>query len=107
MKFTAIILSVLVLLLSAMPCAEDMVISKYSEIVEHNEGDSHSHENSGELCSPFCSCSCCSQHMVTAVAVVSFIPICYHQEDIITQSFYKSKLPLNVYSSIWQPPKLV
>ncbi|MDB5255459.1 MAG: hypothetical protein JWM14_154 [Chitinophagaceae bacterium] len=67
---------------------------------------SHSHEEDDmDTCSPFCICSCCNTASVLQTYFVSFdFPkVIHHQKN---HSPYLASMPLPVYNSIWQPPKL-
>ncbi len=108
MKFITILLSVLLLSLSCLPCADKKVNSsdKTSVVFTSNQGD-HSHDNEIDLCTPFCMCSCCGSLVVSYIApnAINF--------PIVTSSIksavpsYKSILSANFYGSIWQPPQIV
>jgi hypothetical protein len=58
MKFFATILSLYILLLTAIPCVdhpEDHTLQKIE--ITQSATDNHQHE--GDQCSPFCTCDCC------------------------------------------------
>ncbi|HEX8016016.1 MAG TPA: DUF6660 family protein [Flavobacterium sp.] len=108
MKLTNTILSIVILILSCMPCA-DMGINSFahtkSELV--SKQDNHSHEKENDLCSPFCICSCCGSQMASYSRPMAIdFPIPF--KDIETQlPTYQSIFTSNFYGSIWQPPQLV
>lgn len=61
-------------------------------------------EHSMEICTPFCSCTCCATHFLSnelepALNIVAVINTVYtvHKESKISSAII----------SIWQPPKLV
>ncbi|WBL25305.1 DUF6660 family protein [Zunongwangia sp. HGR-M22] len=62
MKFIGIILAVLFLSLSFLPCSDVA-----SDNEEHTHVvESHSdHDGAVDLCTPFCYCQCCHNHMMT------------------------------------------
>ncbi|HSZ71345.1 MAG TPA: DUF6660 family protein [Cytophagaceae bacterium] len=66
----------------------------------------HSHEEDDmDTCSPFCICACCSTASVLETDALTFIfPRVIHQQKNHTP--YLASMPLPVYHSIWQPPKL-
>ena len=107
MKFLNIILSIYLVALSCLPCADMEVNSAGHSLVAHQlEQDSHSHDKENDLCSPFCVCNCCGSQIVSffKVETVSFTVV---SKSIKTQlPTYKSILTSNFYGSIWQPPQI-
>ena len=103
MKFLACIMSLYILVLIAVPCAdhpEDHVLVK-NEIVSGTHQD---RDHAGDQCSPFCTCDCCVS------------PILYQDHTLIFQCFtvllgtYLPEYSVESISfypgSIWQPPQL-
>ncbi len=103
MKWFFILLSVYIIFIATMPCADetDNCTKTHKELI--NDNKNHEDKNAPDTCSPFCVCSCCN---VTVIfnhfffdcnlfkSLESFI-ISYYQDSI---SFY--------YHPIWQPPKI-
>ena len=58
MKAVAIFLSFYIVLLSAIPCVDE-VRHNASQKVELSPNTTNSHPNDIDHCSPFCSCQCC------------------------------------------------
>lgn len=60
MKFLAFIMSIFILALSIIPCADvdASSLKEKSNMDIHLSHNSH-HENTKDVCSPFCCCSCC------------------------------------------------
>ena len=62
-KLLNIILSIYLVALSCLPCA-DMEVSSAAHTDAHelakttHDSEGHSHGNDKDLCSPFCSCNC-------------------------------------------------
>ena len=90
-----------------MPCADmEMNNSDQLSMEFRPNNDTDSHQNHIDLCSPFCTCNCCSAQiltyfMVTAVNFSIAIPIIKSPLPN-----YKSILYSNFYGSIWQPPQI-
>lgn len=107
MKFVNVILSIVFLILSSMPCA-DMEAGSITQLsIEFRTNhDSNSHDNHIDLCSPFCTCNCCNAQVLTYFMVTTInFPIV--TEIIKTQlPLYKSISYSNFYGSIWQPPQI-
>jgi len=103
MKFLAIILSVLTITLSAIPC-DDEIVSNMGNIVTISAESPSEDFDLGDLCSPFCTCVCC--------ATVVIEPI-FSQEDSV-QDAENSELNTSYIFSfsrdfsnrIFQPPRV-
>ena len=101
MKYVAVILSVYVLVLTAMPCVDVYAANTDSVSIELTKQNPNP-ANDVELCSPFCFCHCCQTLSFPSFFQISFINLV--------------KVPLNIelkelsFSSpiapIWQPPKI-
>ncbi|WP_218330750.1 DUF6660 family protein [Hydrotalea lipotrueae] len=103
MKIIAFILSIIVLVLSCMPCtdgANAMGNAKQVVVKQSHQQDNHSKTDS---CSPFCSCSCCSGTPIpqTLGKLVLFKPESTKKYNPFYSSFIEG-----VSLSIWQPPQL-
>ena len=106
MKFFAYIFSIYILALSVMPCsdASNDCRSK-TEVAER--ADAHSHKNdTNDICSPFCTCTCCS-----VSANPKFTPFSIKIAKLVVVS--KLTFPnrefsfvSNFYGNIWRPPKI-
>ncbi|MES2573875.1 MAG: DUF6660 family protein [Bacteroidota bacterium] len=104
MKITNIILSIILLLLSCMPCADVEVseVSHSSHDVTSNT-DKHSHDTN-DACSPFCVCSCCGSQVFVYYTHYNFS---FFRNIIDTKvPEYQSLLASSYFGSIWQPPQL-
>ncbi len=110
MKLLNYILSIYLVALSCLPCA-DMEISsaahKAVEISANHDEKSYNHDKENDLCSPFCNCNCCGSQIVSyfKITTFSFTPI---KRSIKTQlPSYTSIVTSNFFGSIWQPPQIV
>lgn len=87
-----------------MPCGDiqDCNVKVESKISATDNHQQHNHD--AESCTPFCSCSCCAASVFfspfakTQAAQVAFQSTKYSLYDVAFNS--------EVFSSIWQPPKL-
>ncbi len=90
------------LAMALIPCA-DVCDDGHEVTTSINSAQEH-HEEHSDLCSPFCSCSCCASQITFAH---------FQSLEIIKNSVVRSFITLNqvfhhsIYFSIWQPPKLV
>lgn len=107
MKFLNIILSIYLVALSCLPCADMEVNSAGHSLVAHqSETGSHSHDKENDLCSPFCSCNCCGSQ------IVSYFNITTLNFNVVSKNIktqlppYTSQFASNFYGSIWQPPQI-
>ena len=101
MNFIAVILSVYIMVLTAMPCNDVHAANTNSvslELVKQNPNLA----NDIDLCSPFCFCHCCQTLSFPSFFRISNINLVKITLDI------KLKEPafLSPVTSIWQPPKI-
>lgn len=97
-------MAVMVLALSVTPCMDDAcsktAINSQAQIaVSHN---THEH-SSNDLCSPFCTCNCCSGFTFFST------PIQIQHTIFAPAKMYPSYLPstiIEISLPIWQPPQL-
>lgn len=110
MKFFNIIFSIYLVALSCLPCDDvelNSAAHKTVEITSNHDEKSNNHDKENDLCSPFCSCSCCGSQ------IVSFFKITTLSFNIVSKNIrtklpsYTPKFISNFYGSIWQPPQIV
>ncbi|MCR4029918.1 MULTISPECIES: DUF6660 family protein [Flavobacterium] len=107
MKWIAILMSIYLMVLSNMPCADMEVNSAMHKTVQFASEDNHSHDKDNDLCSPFCACNCCGAQVLSYEAPLSFeFPKPYTQISIPLPS-YNSVFISDFFGSIWQPPQIV
>ena len=108
MKFLNYILSIYLVALSCLPCAdleESSAAHRAIEMASNHEH--HSHDKENDLCSPFCSCNCCGSQIVSYFKMVSY-NLAVVSKTITTQlPTYTSKFTSNFFGIIWQPPQIV
>ena len=104
MKFLAVLLSLYILLLTAIPCADVAPGNSLckSEITKSTANHNHQHPDI-DHCSPFCTCNCCASPVLQIDTVVDFICIKF---STYTYPEYSSAITSWFTPSIWQPPKL-
>ena len=101
MKLIAIILSIYVLVLTAIPCTDTHISESSSVSVELSE-HSHNQFDNIDSCTPFCYCNCCQS--------ISLISV--YNNQIISFSTIELEFPILVQAEIgqlktfWKPPKI-
>lgn len=110
MKLLTVFLSLILLVLSCLPCADSDNEIKFDldgKFIVENHSD-HANDTHTDLCSPFCICNCCGAQ------ILSFTPsIIFNITGITTEYItkiditYKSHLASMFSGSIWQPPQIV
>jgi len=99
-KAIATILSVLFLMLSMLPCADDEVND--NGLAEIHIQHQHEHTDA-ELCSPFCQCLCCVTNVVTNYNLVN-PSLLVHQQ--LAQVIYFDILGKDIVDSLLHPPQV-
>lgn len=100
MKYIAVILSVYVMVLTAIPC-NDVHAGTNSATLELAE-QSQNHTSDVDLCSPFCFCHCCQ-----TLSFPSFFNGLLSNVEVVALNItFKESRFSNHFSSIWQPPKI-
>ncbi len=104
MRIFTIALSIYIFVLSLVPCGDNNECNEKQtmSISTTSEHDNHKHDK--ESCTPFCICSCCG----TSVINLNLVAPCSAIIPIPSKEFPLYKLALNseIYSPIWQPPKI-
>ncbi|TCC87991.1 hypothetical protein EZ428_19890 [Pedobacter frigiditerrae] len=102
MKNIGIIYLIFMVLLSALPCNDE--IENQDAAFSHISKIEQKKSQEAESCSPICLCSCCGQSVVEPQLVVFELKIptvelekelAQHQFSLLQQAYH-----------IWQPPKL-
>nr|WP_294921694.1 DUF6660 family protein [uncultured Flavobacterium sp.] len=107
MKITNIILSLIILIISCMPCADKETNNNVQDPVLFSAMEmDHSHDKQSDMCSPFCICNCCGVQVLSYAPAITF-------EFPLPAKMIKSALPSytsvfasNFFGSIWQPPQI-
>jgi hypothetical protein len=105
MKFSALILSFTVLILSCMPCQDDIVIKSGKSTIELAKSSQNQQDNhKKDACSPFCTCSCCYSgvNFTFSSPVIGKIEVIAEKIEV----YYITSVIRSMSSPVWQPPKL-
>lgn len=106
MKWITILLSIYLMALSNMPCADMEVNSVAHKTAQFSSEANHTHDKQNDLCSPFCTCNCCGAQVLSyQTSVVFDFPVTCSIISIPLPN-YNSVLTSNFYGSIWQPPQI-
>jgi hypothetical protein len=103
MKIFASILSFYLLVLTAIPCI-DVPEDNTLHPIEIGSTASHNHQNDIGHCSPFCTCNCCTSPIFYQAYTFQLNMFSLVQEYY---SEHNSGRIFSLYTSIWQPPKLI
>ena len=101
MRSIAVILSMFILGLSMVPCA-DSVGNDDSILVSASQAN-HDHEADFDLCSPFCLCQCCQSHFTTYFSFYANLVVF---PQTILETGYSDQMTDGFQMSVLQPPKV-
>lgn len=102
MRILAAILSLYILGLSLVPCA-DAGISPTSDVQHISQSHHDNHSNHLDLCSPFCVCHCCGTHVVEID--YAFLPSVSPRDTKVYENYF-DRLTSGLPASILQPPQV-
>jgi hypothetical protein len=105
MKWFNYILSLYLLVLSCIPCADEKPVHSFSASSFINAQTESEHPvHTDDACSPLCICTCCSGFTIQTNALTSIqtFPVAFQNK----LPFYKQAHCQDLAYSIWQPPKL-
>lgn len=100
MKYLTVILSIYIMILTCMPCADAYTTNIDCYSIEQQDHEQE-HSNDIEICSPFCYCNCCQTLTQTSTFVIPKVNI----------PGVKVKTPMLVQNELestimfWRPPK--
>ena len=105
MKFVTIILSLIILLLSAKPCSDGQNIEDQQHQDEISTNHNHQ-EDSDDSCPVTCICNCCGTSITYQVIKTLDLGL---KNRISTEILfvYQSTYRFDFHSNIWQPPQLI
>ncbi len=100
-----IALSLLVLLVASYPCTDRYQDASFTQnysvsLEDHN----HTQQDSGDTCSPLCTCNCCATSITLALSLKLPKENTPSINKEVVYAYYKT--PKNISLSIWQPPRL-
>ena len=102
-KYIAIILSVLTIVLSALPCDDELAHNDTYNIALNSNSHDDDH-NSKDLCSPFCTCVCCANVVVEPIFDQELTIIDTINTELNTT--YLFSFSRDFSKSIFQPPRV-
>ena len=101
MRIAALILSMVILVLGFVPCADANGLSESNAQTVTQDHEHNSQHN--DECTPLCSCACCSVpyyqvHLDAITIAISNLP------EPVYASYLSSPI-IRISASIWQPPR--
>jgi hypothetical protein len=102
MKLFALLMSVYMLLLSAMPCNDAADCERKSMVKIEQSGQGDDHEEHEENCTPFCICTCCASSAIHNPVLIKHQV--FSPEKIFNEFFTAQAFTINP-DAIWQPPR--
>ncbi|MCF6278803.1 MAG: hypothetical protein L3J14_00475 [Flavobacteriaceae bacterium] len=102
MKLLAVILSILTITLSSIPCDDELIVS--GELVFELQNSENHLGDFGDMCSPFCSCVCCTTITIepNTQQNISYKEIPSNKLNTYSNSIYSN----NFLDKILQPPRV-
>lgn len=106
MKFFTVIFSIYILALSVLPCSDAYNDCNSNTALTENSQNHDHNTDLNDICSPFCTCTCCS-----ISANPKFTPFSIKIAKVVAVSLLKFpnrefSFASNFYGNIWQPPKI-
>lgn len=103
MKIIAFIMAVMVLVLGCLPCQDNEAAWVHGETMHLAVNDDHDKAPHEDLCSPLCSCACCSTASVhNPPALLATSP----GEAVVYYADAYLGAVINISLPVWQPPQL-
>ncbi len=105
MKKYILFLSFIIVSMSCMPCSDIFAMGKMSNIpsTEKSVSTHSKSDQTSDLCSPFCVCSCCNT--TSEVLLINSLVIISTSVSTEFDEAYKGEV-ISLPLSVWQPPKL-
>lgn len=106
MKAVCYIMTIVIAGLSAYPCNDgDICIDDQKVSYSILDANDHNHSSTElDLCTPFCTCSCCSAHIQVPTTLTYNLE---HETSSSPINSCSSVFVDRLSYSIWQPPRLV
>ncbi|WP_445731164.1 DUF6660 family protein [Mariniflexile sp.] len=103
MKIIAVLLAVLTITLSALPCEDDAAagLDNPTTVTDNSHNENH---NDFDACTPFCSCVCCANVVVKPLLQTSLSYSEITSKEATTYNI--SSFPNGNLPRIFQPPKV-
>ena len=107
MKYLALLLSLLMQVLTCLPCSDTEECRPVTAHVANDGIPSHEdHRHENERCSPFCVCSCCAAVTVCIPEIYPLMPVPEKFETAISYIMGQEQFHSHEDQKIWQPPQL-
>ncbi len=103
MRIIAIILSILTITLSALPCDDEVIIDSEQLTFVSQSADNHSH-SANDLCTPFCVCVCCASIVIEPNIQQDISNSVISTSELNT--YYIVSFSGNFLDRIFQPPQV-
>lgn len=104
MRLAVFIFSFLIMGLAIMPCLDSNTCE--NEVSSLSNEHNHS-QDKGDLCSPFCTCTCCGSIGFVANTSTFFSEeLDNHINSTVLIAPYHSTFVSSYFYSFWQPPKI-
>jgi len=106
MRIALIVLAFYTAALSCIPCKDNVSTNSYANtVILVNSTSDTSHSPDVDLCTPFCTCSCCAS--VSLQQQIPFLPAKGNFSIFQEITFaYLSRSHSGDLTSIWQPPRV-
>lgn len=105
-RIFTIIFSMYIMALSVMPCSDvHGECNHNSELVNKAHDPDHPRDHD-DMCSPFCACTCCNTLININLMNVDLKFKSPQASELIQFSLADFFYISNIYSKIWQPPKI-
>ena len=102
MKILSAFLSLLMVALTVVPCADGIYGDDCEQETHyHQESDDNDHSH-GDFCSPFCACNCC--HTPTTFTIVASALFQINTKALFISN--QENVPVLALQSIWHPPRV-
>ena len=98
----SILMGCYILLLTLIPCVDEISPSFFSGQVHYSVTSKLAHEGDHDCCSPFCSCNCCNVPVEVGFHII-YLKVNLPLSILIAGHIFNYTFP--VPTSIWEPPK--
>lgn len=101
MKFFTVIFSIYILVLSCVPCVDGG--EKYIKLSPEISA-TENHKHTADLCTPFCSCTCCGQPVASKINYPIAQTVLKPENFKNSIAIYNQTFISQFSATIWQPP---
>ena len=104
MKLFTFIMSFFLLYLSCLPCCDSKECNVKAPVEISANSNHQQHNHNSEICSPFCTCSCCATSAYYAPFSTAQVSKIVFQSE--KYPLFNVALNAEAHYSIWQPPQI-